>query len=181
MRALFLLGIALAPKGRRWPSRERKANGQVCRDSGVGDNGGEPERHRLLVRERPAAVSDVLRAARAHSLAWPLPEEMDDAAIRAVIYPKESRKDRGKAAIDHERISSELMRCDMTMSLLWNEYCDDAVARGEEPYMYSRSAGSTATGRSATTCACASEGKNDCSPGTGPGGRSSRANEQSAR
>ena len=36
-------------------------------------------------------VSDVLRAARAHQLSWPLPEEMDDAAIRAVIYPKESR------------------------------------------------------------------------------------------
>lgn len=25
----------------------------------------------------------------------------------------------------------------MTMSLLWNEYCDASIARGEEPYMYS--------------------------------------------
>ena len=25
----------------------------------------------------------------------------------------------------------------MTMSLLWNERCDDAIARGEKPYMYS--------------------------------------------
>lgn len=25
----------------------------------------------------------------------------------------------------------------MTPSLLWNEYCDAAVSRGEEPYMYS--------------------------------------------
>lgn len=51
-----------------------------------------------------STVSDVLRAARAHQLSWPLPEEMDDAAIRAVIYPKESRKSRDKAAVDHERI-----------------------------------------------------------------------------
>lgn len=84
-----------------------------------------------------STVSDVLRAARAHQLSWPLPEEMDDAAIRAVIYPKESRKSRDKAAIDHEHVASELMRRGMTMSLLWNEYCDAAIAKGEEPYMYS--------------------------------------------
>ena len=35
-----------------------------------------------------STVSDVLRAARVHQLPWPLPEEMDDAAIRAVIYLK---------------------------------------------------------------------------------------------
>ena len=84
-----------------------------------------------------STVSDVLRAARAHQLSWPLPEEMDDASIRAIIYPKESRRSRDKAAIDHERVASELNRRGMTMSLLWNEYCDASIARGEEPYMYS--------------------------------------------
>ena len=39
-----------------------------------------------------STVSDVLRAARAHGLAWPLPEEMGDTAIRERLYPKaESR------------------------------------------------------------------------------------------
>lgn len=84
-----------------------------------------------------STASDVLRAARAHQLPRPLPDDMDDAAIRAVIYPKESRKSRDKAAIDHESAASELMRRGMTMSLLWNEYCDATIARGEEPYMYS--------------------------------------------
>lgn len=84
-----------------------------------------------------STVSDVLRAARAHRLSRPLPEEMDDAAIRAVVYPKGSRKSRGRAAIDHESVASELMRRGMTMSLPWNEYCDAAIARGEEPCMYS--------------------------------------------
>ena len=84
-----------------------------------------------------STVSDVLRAARAHQLSWPLPEEMDDAAIRAIIYPRESRKAKDRAAIDHEHIASELTRRGMTMSLLWNEYCDGAIARGEVPYMYS--------------------------------------------
>ena len=84
-----------------------------------------------------STASDVLRAARAHQLPRPLPEEMDDAAIRAVIYPKESRKSRGKAAIGHESVASELMRRGMTMSLLWDECCDAAIARGEEPCMHS--------------------------------------------
>ncbi len=84
-----------------------------------------------------STVSDVLRAARAHRLSRPLPEEMDDAAIRAVVYPKESRKSRDKAATDHESVASEPMRRGMTMSLLRNECCDAAIARGEEPCMYS--------------------------------------------
>lgn len=84
-----------------------------------------------------STVSDVIRAARARKLSWPLPEEMDDAAIRAVIYPKRSRKATDKAEIDFVHVSEELGRRGMTMSLLLNEYCDNAVARGEEPYMYS--------------------------------------------
>lgn len=62
---------------------------------------------------------------------------MDDAAIRSVIYPKRSRKATDKAAIDFEHVARELGRRGMTLSLLWNEYCDSAVSRGEEPYMYS--------------------------------------------
>ena len=84
-----------------------------------------------------STVSDVLRAARAHQLSWPLPEEMDDATIRAIIHPKESRRSRDRAAIDHERIASELNRRGMTTSPLWDECCDGAIARGEEPYTYS--------------------------------------------
>lgn len=84
-----------------------------------------------------STVSDVLRVSKARGVSWPLPEEMDNAAIRAVIYPKRSRKAKDKAVIDFEKISSELNKRGMTMSLLWNEYCDGAIAEGKEPYMYS--------------------------------------------
>ena len=101
-----------------------------------------------------STVSDVIRAARARGLSWPLPEEMDDAAIRSVIYPKRSRKATDKAAIDFEHVARELGRRGMTLSLLWNEYCDSAVSRGEEPYMYS--AFCREYRRRPTTSACAS-------------------------
>jgi hypothetical protein len=63
--------------------------------------------------------------------------EMDDATSRTVIYPKRSRKSQEKSAIDHEHIASKLRRRGMTISLLSNGSCDTAVARGEEPYIYS--------------------------------------------
>lgn len=103
-----------------------------------------------------STVSDVIRAARARGLSWPLPEEMDDAAIRSVIYPKRSRKATDKAAIDFEHVARELGRRGMTLSLLWNEYCDSAVSRGEEPYMYSAFCREYRSGRRPTTSACAS-------------------------
>lgn len=84
-----------------------------------------------------STVSDVLRAAKVRKVSWPLPEEMDDAAIRAVIYPKRSHKSKNKAPIDFEKISIELVKRGMTMSLLWDEYCERALAEGKEPYMYS--------------------------------------------
>lgn len=84
-----------------------------------------------------STVSDVLKAARVHGAQWPLPDEMDDAAIRVSIYPGKGRKNRAKADIDYAQVAKELKRRGMTMMLLWNEYCDSALAQGKEPYMYS--------------------------------------------
>ena len=61
---------------------------------------------------------------------------MDDAAIRARLYP---RKERGAAKfpIDHERVDAELVRRGMTLTLCWNECCEAAVASGGELYQCS--------------------------------------------
>ena len=48
-----------------------------------------------------STVQDVLRAARKVGLEWPLPEDMDDSAIRSRIYPPRDRSDASKAEIDH--------------------------------------------------------------------------------
>lgn len=84
-----------------------------------------------------ATVRTVADRAKACGLEWPLPEDMNDAAIRAAIYPKKPRADASKAGIDHERVSTEMGRPGVTMSLLWSEYCERALALGKEPYMYS--------------------------------------------
>ena len=84
----------------------------------------------------PSTVQEVEKRARAVGLEWPLPEEMDDAAIRSRLYPR--RKSQSiKHPIDHERVDAELMRRGVTLTLCWNEYCEEAVSAGAEPYQYS--------------------------------------------
>ena len=84
-----------------------------------------------------ATVRAVTQRALANGLVWPLPEEMNDAAIRSILYPKSPKDDSTKAEIDHERVELEMKRPGVTMMLLWSEYCDEALGRGREPYMYS--------------------------------------------
>ena len=73
-----------------------------------------------------ATVVTVADRAKARGLEWPLPEEMNDAAIRAVIYPGEPRADASKAEIDHERVDREMGRPGVTLMVLWSEYCEAA-------------------------------------------------------
>ena len=82
-------------------------------------------------------VTNVVDRAKATGLAWPLPEEMGDAAIRAVLYPPKAPSEASKADIDHERVASEMERPGVTMTVLWGEYCEQSLASGKEPYMYS--------------------------------------------
>ena len=84
-----------------------------------------------------ATVRAVTQRALANGLVWPLPEEMNDTAIRSILYPKAPKDDSAKAEIDHERVELEMKRPGVTMMLLWSEYCDEALGRGREPYMYS--------------------------------------------
>lgn len=84
-----------------------------------------------------ATVRNVVDRARACGLEWPLPEEVNDKAIRSVLYPKKPKVDTSKAEIDHTHVDKEMDRPGVTMTVLWTEYCESALASGKEPYMYS--------------------------------------------
>ena len=55
-------------------------------------------------------VKNVVDRAKATGLEWPLPEEMGDAAIRAILYPPKAVSDALRSDIDHERVASEMER-----------------------------------------------------------------------
>lgn len=83
-----------------------------------------------------STVQAVLKRASAGGLVWPLPEEMDDANIKAILYPtRQPSLDR--APINHEHVERELLKRNMTMMLLWSEYCEGALLKGTEPLQYS--------------------------------------------
>ena len=101
-------------------------------------------RHGLgLTRDQIAAavgvssgtVSHVLERAAAAGLTWPLPEDIDDDALRARLYPP-CERDSGHAQPDWDAVIKELekprkrRRARLTRRQLWKEYRDEAVAQG---------------------------------------------------
>jgi len=72
-----------------------------------------------------ATVAEYLMRARAAGLGWPMPDELDDAAIEARLFPHVSGKaERGQPPMpDCEQIHRELQsHKHVTMQLLWQEY-----------------------------------------------------------
>ncbi len=66
-------------------------------------------------------VSEYLRRAQREGLAWPLPAELDEAALEARLFPT-AEAGRELVAPDLVRIHQELKRPCVTLHLLWEEY-----------------------------------------------------------
>ncbi len=69
----------------------------------------------------PSTVHDCLARAAEAGLAWPLPAELDDAALEARLYPGPPGR-ATRAAPDFAAIYRELKRKGVTLQLLWQEY-----------------------------------------------------------
>ncbi len=98
-------------------------------------------------------VSNVLERAAAAGLAcWPLPDDLDDGALRERLYPQVER-DGGQVPPDWDDLVKEYKkprqrrrtkepherrRTKVTRRQLWVEYRDDVLAQGGTAYSYSR-------------------------------------------
>lgn len=81
------------------------------------------------------AVGEYIRRAAVIGITWPIPDELDDAALeRKLFAPAGYNPPRSKPLPDFGAIHSELRRRGVTLALLWEEY------RGHHPdgYGYSR-------------------------------------------
>lgn len=74
------------------------------------------------------------RRLKAAGLSWPLPAELDDAALERLLYPPPPTGRCGRAAPDWPALHRELKRPGVTLLLLWEEY----RARHPDGYGYSR-------------------------------------------
>jgi transposase len=82
-----------------------------------------------------STVHDVLVRAKLAELGWPLPAEMDDAALEARLYPPVRGRDLERPLPDFVALYRELKRRGVTLELLWQEYRQQ---HPEDGYGYSR-------------------------------------------
>ena len=68
------------------------------------------------------AVTKYLRRAQAAGLAWPLPEQTDEAQLEALLFPRAAPLVERHAMPDLAHLHQELKRKGVTLMLLWEEY-----------------------------------------------------------
>jgi transposase len=77
---------------------------------------------------RPS-VAQYLARTTAACLSWPLPEELDHAALEKLLFPlaaaqRTGEPGRDRSDLDMQRIHKELRNKHVTLQLLWHEYKD---------------------------------------------------------
>ncbi len=69
-------------------------------------------------------ITEYLRRAEAAGLGWPLPEDLDDAAIEARLFAGPSGPGSPRPLPDGPWIHRELRRTGVTLQILWHEYIE---------------------------------------------------------
>ncbi|NLB55375.1 MAG: transposase [Lentisphaerae bacterium] len=89
------------------------------------------------VRSARDSVSQVCRLAAIHGLEWPLPDEMTNQLIYEMFFP--SQLDSNALRIpDYAEMHKELAKPNVTLALLWAEYCETYYSEGATPYQYTQ-------------------------------------------
>jgi transposase len=82
-------------------------------------------------------VAKVLGRAEEIGITWPLPDSMGDKVLEAELFGTRQETSARKQP-DYERIHRELSKSGVTLSLLWNEYCEACRTEGTTPLMYTQ-------------------------------------------
>ena len=82
-------------------------------------------------------ITAVLERAEQYGISWPLPADQTDAELHQLLFPEKCVSSSQKMP-DCEQIHKEMAKSGVTLSLLWNEYCEECRLSGEIPFMYSQ-------------------------------------------
>ncbi|MDO9592638.1 MAG: IS21 family transposase [Erysipelotrichaceae bacterium] len=82
-------------------------------------------------------VAKVLDRAKELNLRWPLNQDMTDGVLNGLFYP-DQEKPSVQRQPDLDYIHKEMTRPNVTLKLLWNEYCEQCRMGNELPLMYSQ-------------------------------------------
>ena len=82
-------------------------------------------------------IKKVLERAVEENIHWPLPDDMSDRQLEQKLFGKRVKSQMRKMP-DFEYIHQEMAHSGVTLSLLWNEYCENCRMEGSHPLMYSQ-------------------------------------------
>jgi transposase len=82
-------------------------------------------------------VAKVVARAEELGLTWPLPESMADKSLEQELFGVRKSSE-ARRRPDYEHIHREMGKSGVTLSLLWNEYCDSCRLEGSIPLMYTQ-------------------------------------------
>ena len=83
-------------------------------------------------------VEDVIAAAAAAGIVWPLGDDVTNEDIQEILFPGRYAFASPYTMPDFQYIHEELAKKGVTLTLLWEEYCQRVRATGGVPYMYTQ-------------------------------------------
>lgn len=82
-------------------------------------------------------VARAVQRAEELGIVWPLDPEFSDAKLQKLLLPQSDLPPLRQAP-DYETIHKELAKSGVTLSLLWNEYCEGCRQQKKIPFMYTQ-------------------------------------------
>ena len=82
-------------------------------------------------------VSKTISRAEEQGVEWPLSVEITEQKLSIALFPEQVISESRKQP-DFEYIYREMAKSGVTLSLLWNEYCERCRLSGEIPFMYTQ-------------------------------------------
>lgn len=82
-------------------------------------------------------VAKVVNRAQELALTWPLREGLSNTELGRLFFPEDAAPASRKMP-DCEYLHKEMAKSGVTLTLLWNEYCENCRQRNEIPLMYSQ-------------------------------------------
>lgn len=82
-------------------------------------------------------VSDTLKRFEAVGFSWPLPLGLSDGELTKQLLPVKGFESTRKIP-DFENVHKEMAKPNVTLSLLWKDYCEECLLSREIPFMYTQ-------------------------------------------
>ena len=82
-------------------------------------------------------VAEVWKRVQEKELSWPIPATLTNRDLEQILYPERTRRE-GRLMTDYEYVYNELAKPNVTLTLLWAEYCAKCKAAGVIPYQHTQ-------------------------------------------